>query len=281
MNDKELAVYRLIRAHYLAQFLPHHEFDRRFAQLACGGQSLLAVGKQIAVAGWRQVLAAPEESDADDGDAQRSQVLPALRARLSCQVGHVEMKALKTLPPKPYTQGELVKAMKGVARLVTDPRLKQKLKDTTGIGTEATRANIISGLLGRGYLLQKGRAIRASDAAFTLIDTVPAAIADPGCVFRPIVTAHSEKGVTGDSEVVTGDSDLIVTDLGRRRNHRSRCRNRRSRSDRNGLCGQRGNHPCHGYPRALCAERRDAGGADCHAQHQGAVTAQVRLRALA
>ncbi len=101
------------------------------------------------------------------------------------------------------------------------------------------------------------------------------------CVFRPIVTAHSEKGVTGDSEVVTGDSDLIVTDSGRRRNHRSRCRNRRSRSNRNGLCGQRGNHPCHGYPRALCAERRDAGGADCHAQHQGAVTAQVRLRALA
>ena len=101
------------------------------------------------------------------------------------------------------------------------------------------------------------------------------------CVFRPIVTADSEKGVTGDSEVVTGDSDLIVTDLGRRRNHRSRCRNRRSRSNRNDLCGQRGNHLCHGYPRALCAERRDADGADCHAQHQGAVTAQVRLRALA
>jgi DNA topoisomerase-3 len=93
--------------------------------------------------------------DADGEDAQRSQVLPALRAGLSCQVGQVDLKALKTLPPKPYTQGELVKAMKGVAKLVTDPRLKQKLKDTTGIGTEATRANIISGLLGRGYLVKK------------------------------------------------------------------------------------------------------------------------------
>ncbi|WP_177339306.1 DNA topoisomerase, partial [Pseudomonas sp. NBRC 111135] len=71
-------------------------------------------------------------------------------------------------------------AMKGVARFVTDPRLKQKLKDTTGIGTEATRANIISGLIARGYIVKKGRAIRASDAAFTLIDAVPAAIADPG-----------------------------------------------------------------------------------------------------
>lgn len=70
--------------------------------------------------------------------------------------------------------------MKGVAKLVSDPRLKQKLKDTVGIGTEATRANIIGGLIARGYLVKKGRAIRASDAAFTLIDAVPAAIADPG-----------------------------------------------------------------------------------------------------
>ena len=180
MSDKELAVYRLIRAHYLAQFLPHHEFDRTVAQLMCGGQSLVAGGKQIAMAGWRQVLAAPTLDDTDRDDAQRSQVLPPLKAGDACQVGQVELKALKTLPPKPYTQGELVKAMKGVAKLVTDPHLKQKLKDTTGIGTEATRGNIISGLLARGYLLKKGRAIRASDAAFTLIDAVPAAIADPG-----------------------------------------------------------------------------------------------------
>ena len=96
------------------------------------------------------------------------------------QVADVDLKALKTLPPKPYTQGELVKSMKGVAKLVSDPRLKQKLKDTVGIGTEATRANIIGGLIARGYLVKKGRAIRASDAAFTLIDAVPAAIADPG-----------------------------------------------------------------------------------------------------
>ena len=180
MNGKELAVYRLIRAHYLAQFLPHHEFDRTVAQLACDRQSLQAMGKQIVVTGWRQVQAAPGGGDADGDDAQRSQVLPALQAGLSCQVGNVDLKALKTLPPKPYTQGELVKAMKGVAKLFIDPRLKQKLKDTTGIGTEATRANIINGLLGRGYLLKKGRAVRAADAAFTLIDTVPAAIADPG-----------------------------------------------------------------------------------------------------
>ncbi len=180
MSEKELAVYRLIRGRYLAQFLPHHEFDRTVAQLACGGQPLVAVGKQIAVSGWRQVLATPEPDDADGEDAQRSQVLPPLASGSCCGVEHVELKVLKTLPPKPYTQGELVKAMKGVAKLVTDPRLKQKLKDTTGIGTEATRASTIKGLLDRGYLVKKGRAVRASDAAFTLVDAVPSAIADPG-----------------------------------------------------------------------------------------------------
>ena len=104
MNEKELAVYRLIRAHYLAQFLPHHEFDRTVAQFSCGGQSLAAVGKQIAVIGWRGAGDAGPD-DADGEDAQRSQVLPALHAGLSCPVGKVDLKALKTLPPKPHTQG--------------------------------------------------------------------------------------------------------------------------------------------------------------------------------
>ncbi|RTS56772.1 DNA topoisomerase III [Pseudomonas aeruginosa] len=179
MSEKELAVYRLIRAHYLAQFLPHHEFDRTVAEFACGQQTLVATGKQVIVKGWRLVLAEPQ-ADEDGDDTARSQVLPPLREGLACQVAEVEIKALKTMPPKPYTQGELVKAMKDVARFVTDPRLKQKLKDTTGIGTEATRANIISVLISRGYIVKKGRSIRASDAAFTLIDAVPAAIADPG-----------------------------------------------------------------------------------------------------
>lgn len=179
LSEKELAVYRLIRAHYLAQFLPHHEFDRTVAEFSCGQQMLAATGKQVVIKGWRLVLVEPQ-ADEDGDAAARSQVLPPLREGLACQVAEVEIKALKTMPPKPYTQGELVKSMKGVARFVTDPRLKQKLKDTTGIGTEATRANIISVLITRGYIVKKGRSIRASDAAFTLIDAVPAAIADPG-----------------------------------------------------------------------------------------------------
>ncbi|CAJ9901325.1 DNA topoisomerase III [Burkholderia pseudomallei] len=182
MSAAEKAVYRLIRAHYLAQFLPHHEFDRTVAQFACGADRLVATGKRIVVTGWRSALdASLNEEDADDHEAgTRGQTLPPLTQGTTCGIGRVELQARQTLPPKPYTQGELVKAMKTVAKLVSEPRLKQILKDTTGIGTEATRASIIQGLIARGYLVKKGRAVRASEAAFTLINAIPAAIADPG-----------------------------------------------------------------------------------------------------
>jgi DNA topoisomerase-3 len=70
--------------------------------------------------------------------------------------------------------------MKGVAKLVNDPRLKQKLKETTGIGTNATRAGIIKGLIDRGFIVKKGKSLLASDTARALISMVPSAVSDPG-----------------------------------------------------------------------------------------------------
>ena len=122
MNDKELAVYRLIRAHYLTQFLPHHEYDRTKALLSANDETLQANGKQVVIVGWREALA----QEADEEPARQGPVLPRLAEGMRCAIEAVELKALKTLPPKPYTQSELVKAMKGVARLVADPRLKKK-----------------------------------------------------------------------------------------------------------------------------------------------------------
>jgi len=185
MSGKERQVYELIRSHYLAQFLPPHEYDRTVAQLLCEGETLQATGKQIVRMGWRSLFNRNNQNnDSDNADeGNKVQVLPPLAQGMPCAVTGAELKSLQTLPPKPYTQGELIKAMKSVARLVTDPRLKQILKDTTGIGTEATRAGIIQGLLQRRYLVSKGgggKAVRATDAAFTLIDAVPQAIADPG-----------------------------------------------------------------------------------------------------
>ncbi|MFV9650431.1 DNA topoisomerase III [Pseudomonas citrulli] len=177
MSEQERQVYELIRSHYLAQFLPHHEFDRTEVELECSAERLTAVGKQILVQGWKGLLS---DNPDDDEPNQKSQVLPALQQGRQCAVDDVELKSMRTAAPKSLTEGDLIKAMKNVAKLVNDPRLKQKLRDTTGIGTEATRAGIIKGLIDRGYLLKKKRALMASPAAHTLIEAVPAAVADPG-----------------------------------------------------------------------------------------------------
>ena len=182
MSAQERAVYQLIRDRYLVQFLPHHVFERTTVRLACGDEVLQAAGRKILVPGWRELLCEPELSEAQgEGEAfAGAQVLPALHCGLTCGIEQVELKASSTLPPRPYSQGELVAAMKGIARLVSDPRLRQTRKESTGIGTEATRAAVIQGLLDRGYLLRKGRSVRPSDTARMLIDAVPAAVADPG-----------------------------------------------------------------------------------------------------
>ena len=179
LSGKHRAVYTLIRARYLAQFLPNHEYDRTQADFDCAGQALRAVGKQIVEPGWKRAL--PEAlAPAKGREAPAPQPLPRLHEGLDCAVANVQLKDLWTQPPKPFTEGDLIKAMKNVAKLVQDPLLKQKLKDTTGIGTEATRAGIIQGLLDRGYLSKNGKALAATPAAFSLIDAVPRAIADPG-----------------------------------------------------------------------------------------------------
>lgn len=179
LTGKSRAVYTLIRARYLAQFLPNHEYDRTQADFDCAGENLRAVGKQIVEPGWKRAL--PEAlAPAKGREAPAPQPLPMLEQGCECKVGNVTLKDLWTQPPKPYTEGDLIKAMKNVAKLVQDPLLKQKLKDTTGIGTEATRAGIIQGLLDRGYLTKNGKALAATAAAFSLIDAVPRAIADPG-----------------------------------------------------------------------------------------------------
>ncbi|MEL7651883.1 MAG: DNA topoisomerase, partial [Stutzerimonas stutzeri] len=174
------AVYELIRARYLAQFLPNHEYDRTQADFDCAGQALRAVGKRVVEPGWKRAMPEALAPARGNREAAAPQSLPALQQGQDYAVGEITLKDQQTQPPKPFTEGDLIKAMKNVAKLVDDPRLKQKLKDTTGIGTEATRAGIIQGLLDRGYLVRQGKALAATPAAFSLIDAVPRPIADPG-----------------------------------------------------------------------------------------------------
>ena len=97
----------------------------------------------------------------------------------SCPVENLTVKDCHTKPPAHFTEGTLIAAMKQAAKWVTDPRLKAMLKETAGLGTEATRAGIIKTLLDRGFVEKRQRALRATQTGCALIDALPAPVKDP------------------------------------------------------------------------------------------------------
>ncbi len=92
----------------------------------------------------------------------------------------------QTSPPAHFTDATLLGAMTGIARYVNDPAIKKVLRETDGIGTEATRAGIIELLFIREYLVRKGKEIRATNIGLQLITSLPQSMGYPD------MTAHWE-----------------------------------------------------------------------------------------
>jgi DNA topoisomerase III len=119
-------------------------------------------------------------------------------------VGAAEVQVLtrETTPPKRFTDGSLIEAMTGIARYVENPQIRQILRETDGIGTEATRAETIEILFRRGFLeKKKGRQITSTSTGRLLIDTLPTSATTPD------MTALWEAGLRkiGDGNMTLDD----------------------------------------------------------------------------
>ena len=175
LSEPERQVYDLIVRAYICQFYPPHRFTKTVTVTECGGHEWEAKGRTQLAAGWRAVLAGPEKRE--DADAQ---TLPLMKVGdgvdwLDSRVDHRQTK-----PPARFTDGTLIAAMSSVHKLVTDPKIRARLKETSGLGTEATRANILEVLIKRGFIERKGKAILSTEAGRILIAALPPALMDPG-----------------------------------------------------------------------------------------------------
>ena len=172
LNPQERKLYELVATQYIAQFYPPHEYSDSEIQLQIAGGSFIAKAKQSLVAGWK-ALFATEQSKEKEKSTALNHSLPKVSKgeQLLCLQGLCVEK--QTTPPKPFDDASLLAAMTGIARHVQDPALKKILKETDGLGTEATRAGIIELLFKREFLLRQGKTIRASDAGTALINSLP------------------------------------------------------------------------------------------------------------
>ena len=174
LSEAERHVYDLIVRAYLAQFYPPHRFTKTTTVTICGGHKWEAKGRVQLAAGWRAVMGGQDKPDAE------VQTLPLMKVgdNVDWQDGRVDHR--QTKPPTRFTDGTLIAAMSSVHKLVTDPKIKARLKETSGLGTEATRANIIEVLVKRGFVERKGKTVLSTPAGRILIAALPPALTDPG-----------------------------------------------------------------------------------------------------
>jgi DNA topoisomerase-3 len=169
LSEAEQKLYDLVVRRFMAVFFPSAEYlvTTRISQAV--GHSFKTEGKVLVRPGWLAIYgkeAADEVADAKEGDKGQSLVPVKPGEMVRAEV--VEPKGLKTRPPARYSEATLLGAMEGAGKLVDDDELREAMQEK-GLGTPATRAAIIEGLLNEKYILREGRELIPTAKAFQLM----------------------------------------------------------------------------------------------------------------
>ena len=146
LNDLEGKIFALIALRYIALFYPPFQYLQTTVEVTCGRYLFRATGRVTQALGWKAVLG----GDTPDPTAQPLPVLTVGAAGVCTGATLVE-KATK--PPQRFTEGSLLKAMENIATFVTNPEIKKLLNGAGGLGTPATRAQILETLKKRGFVV--------------------------------------------------------------------------------------------------------------------------------
>ena len=175
MTPDEKRVYHLIALRFIAAFYPDCEFNTTTVMAQVGEYGFKATGKEILKPGWRDLFNKPGEKNADEdarekADDEDNGVMPHFEKGES---GPHEPSVLKrtTQPPKPFTEGTLLRAMETAGKTVDDEELRDAMKEN-GIGRPSTRAAIIETLFKRRYIRKERKSISPTLAGIQLIDTI-------------------------------------------------------------------------------------------------------------
>jgi DNA topoisomerase-3 len=180
LSERQQQVYDLIVRAYLAQFFPPYRYRETRIQLDVTGEVFAATGRTPVAQGWKAVYGRDPEGEDNDADTADRQTLPTLKVGDTGRCEQAEVVARKTTPPPYFTEGTLIAAMVNIYQLVDDLELKKRLKETAGIGTEATRAGILETLKKRGFIVQKGKQLRDTPTGRQLIQALPEPVKSVG-----------------------------------------------------------------------------------------------------
>ena len=162
LSEPEQKLYDLVTKRFLAVFYPAAEFLETIRITRVELEPFKSVGKVLVNPGWLAVYG--KEVQGED-----AATLTPITSGERVQTTQVEVKGSQTKPPPRYTEATLLSAMEGAGKLVEDEELREAMSEK-GLGTPATRASIIEGLIYEQYLLRQGKELQATAKAFSLME---------------------------------------------------------------------------------------------------------------
>lgn len=179
LSSDEKKMYELVAKSYVAQFYPPKTYLTTTILVESAGELFKTTGTIIQDAGWTKLY--------HNIDDTKENKLPSLREGQDVKAVGNNIKEGVTKPPARFTPATLIKAMKEIYRYVKDDSLKASLKDCSGIGTEATRANIVETIQNRGYVKLEKKNLVPTELGFLLLEVV-----DDNMIY-PDITARWEQ----------------------------------------------------------------------------------------
>jgi len=211
----QMLIYELICRRFLAIFYPPAIYQKFAIKFGIGDEIFITNTKVCIERGFLDVLSPLKEEGDDDGDSQKPEyinMISSLRKGSKLRLDSLSIKEGETVPPKRYSSGSIILAMENAGQLIEDEELRSQIKGS-GIGTSATRADILKKLFAIRYLAlnKKTQIITPTLFGEIVYEVVNCSISQ---LLNPELTASWEKGLT---MVSNGDisSDEYMTKLER------------------------------------------------------------------
>lgn len=181
MTVDERRIYDLVVRRFLAVLYPPAAYEETEITLETAGESFFAKGNVILSLGWKEVYENQEEEEDEREDQPKSQTLPPMKTGQRVSDFSVAITEGKTKPPAPFNEATLLSAMENPAAYLEsgDKNLAKTLGETGGLGTVATRADIIEKLFSGFLLERRGKEIHLTSKAKQLLTLVPEDLKKP------------------------------------------------------------------------------------------------------
>lgn len=203
LTAEERNLYDLIARRFLAVLYPPHRYDLTTLTTVVAGEHFQSVGRVEKDPGWRAVQKSAAAQDEPEADAPPAQTLARVQQGQRKPVKGCRLIKDKTKPPARYNEATLLTAMEGAGKFIEDEELRESIKGS-GLGTPATRAEIIERIIHAGYVERRGKELAPTGKGQQLIKLVAPALRSPE------LTAQWEQRLTNMAKGKDSRADFMA-----------------------------------------------------------------------